>query len=251
MTVIITGAGAGIGAATAQAFAAAGHAVAVLDVDLDAATRMADSLERARAYGADVRSRASLEAACASAVHDLGPLEAWISSAGVSTMARFVDLTDEEIDWNLDVNARGTLIAGQVAARRLIDQGEGGAIVNVASMAGKRGGVPLLAHYVASKFAVVGLTQAMACELAPFRIRVNSVCPGYVDTGMQEREIDWEGRLLGMSREEVIRHHQADTPQGRFQTPQEVAALILFLVGDGAAAITGESVAINGGSYMD
>ena len=118
-------------------------------------------------------------------------------------------------------------------------------------MAGKRGGVPLLAHYVASKFAVVGLTQAMACELAPFDIRVNSVCPGYVDTGMQEREIDWEGRLLGISREEVIRYDKADTPQGRFQTPEEVAALILFLASDVAGAITGESVAVNGGSYMD
>jgi NAD(P)-dependent dehydrogenase (short-subunit alcohol dehydrogenase family) len=251
LTVIITGAGSGIGAATARAFAAAGHLVAVTDVDLDAARRTADSLEGAVAYQVDVRSRASIEAACASAVGELGPLETWVSSAGVSTMGHFVALTDEEIDWNLDVNARGALVAGQVAARALIDQGGGGSIVNVASMAGKRGGVPLLAHYVASKFAVVGLTQAMACELAPFGIRVNSVCPGYVDTAMQEREIDWEGELLGISREDVIRHHRADTPQGRFQTPEEVAALILFLAGDVASAITGESVAINGGSYMD
>jgi NAD(P)-dependent dehydrogenase (short-subunit alcohol dehydrogenase family) len=251
LTVIITGAGAGIGAATAQAFAAAGHAVALTDIDLAAAAKAAESLHGAAAYEVDVRSRASLEAACACAVRDLGPLEVWVSSAGISTMARFIDLTDEEIDWNLDVNARGALVSGQVAARQLIDQGGGGCIVNVASMAGKRGGVPLLAHYVASKFAVVGLTQAMACELAPFGIRVNSVCPGYVVTGMQEREIEWEGRLLGMAPEDVIRHHKADTPQGRFQTPEEVAALILFLASDVAAAITGESVAVNGGSYMD
>ncbi len=166
-------------------------------------------------------------------------------------MAHFLDLTDEEIDWNLDVNLRGALIGGQVAARQMVSQGGGGAIVNVASMAGKRGGVPLLAHYIAAKFGVVGLTQAMACELAPHEIRVNSVCPGYVDTGMQDREIGWEGELLGLTREQVIANHRADTPQGRDQTPEEVATLILFLAGEGAASITGESVAINGGSYMD
>lgn len=251
MTVVITGAGAGIGAATARAFAAAGHSVAVADIDLDAARAVAGSLERAAAYEVDVRSRASLEAACSGAVAELGPLQVWVSSAGVSTMAHFLDLTDEEIDWNLDVNLRGAIIAGQVAARQLVSQGGGGAIVNVASMAGKRGGVPLLAHYIAAKFGVVGLTQAMACELAPHEIRVNSVCPGYVDTGMQDREIGWEAELLGLAREQVIANHRADTPQRRDQTPEEVAALILFLAGDGAAAITGESVAINGGSYMD
>ena len=248
---MITGAGAGIGAATARAFAAAGYSVAVADVDVEAARGVAGSLENAAAYEVDVRSRASIESACAQAVSELGPLKVWVSSAGVSTMAHFLDLTDEEIDWNLDVNLRGALIGGQVAARQMVSQGGGGAIVNVASMAGKRGGVPLLAHYIAAKFGVVGLTQAMACELAPHEIRVNSVCPGYVDTGMQDREIGWEGELLGLTREQVIANHRADTPQGRDQTPEEVAALILFLASEGAASITGESVAINGGSYMD
>ena len=117
------------------------YAVAVADVDLAAARRVAETLDGAAAYEIDVRNRASIENACAAAVSELGPLEVWVSSAGVSTMARFVDLTDEEIDWNFDVNARGSLIAGQVAARQMIEQGGGGSIVNVASMAGKRGGV--------------------------------------------------------------------------------------------------------------
>jgi NAD(P)-dependent dehydrogenase (short-subunit alcohol dehydrogenase family) len=251
LTVVITGAGAGIGAATARAFSATGHAVAVADVDIEAARGVAESLDGAAAFEIDVRHRTSIDVACAAAVRELGPLRVWVSCAGVSTMARFVDLTDEEIDWNLDVNLRGALIAGQVAARQLIHQGGGGAIVNVASMAGKRGGVPLLAHYIAAKFGVVGLTQAMACELASAGIRVNSVCPGYVDTGMQDREIGWEAELLGLTREQVLVNHRADTPQGREQTPDEVAALILFLASEGAASITGESVAINGGSYMD
>ena len=169
MTVVITGAATGIGAATARAFAGAGHRVAVTDVDVDGAQKTAATIDGALPFELDVRDRKSIERACRDAVDSLGPLETWVSCAGVSSMGRFVDLTDEEIDLNLDVNLRGSLICGQIAARRLIEQGQGGCIINMASMAGKRGGVPYLAHYVASKFAVVGLTQAMACELAPGR----------------------------------------------------------------------------------
>lgn len=251
MTVVITGAATGIGAATARAFAGAGYRVAVTDVDFNAATRTAHTIEGATPFELDVRDRASIDSACRDAVDSLGPLEVWVSCAGVSSMARFVDLTDEEIDLNLDVNVRGALISGQVAARTFIEQGPGGCIVNVASMAGKRGGVPYLAHYVASKFAVVGLTQAMACELAPFGVRVNSVCPGYVRTGMQDREIEWEAQLKGITKEEVVDFYIADTPLRRLQSADEVATLALFLASDAAASITGESVAINGGSYMD
>ncbi|MGA3216055.1 MAG: SDR family NAD(P)-dependent oxidoreductase [Acidimicrobiales bacterium] len=251
MTVVITGAATGIGAATARAFAGAGRRVAVTDLDIDAAQKTASTIDGALAFELDVRERKSIETACANAVDSLGPLEVWVSCAGVSSMGRFIDLTDEEIDLNLDVNIRGALVCGQVAARRLIEQGGGGCIINVASMAGKRGGVPYLAHYVASKFAVVGLTQAMAAELAPFHIRVNSVCPGYVRTGMQEREIAWEAELKGISKDEVVEFYLADTPLHRLQSSEEVASLALFLASDSAASITGESVAINGGSYMD
>jgi NAD(P)-dependent dehydrogenase (short-subunit alcohol dehydrogenase family) len=251
MTVFITGAATGIGAATANAFAVAGFGVAMGDLDLDAVETAADALPGAVGYEIDVRDRASMERASAEAVDTLGPLDVWVSCAGVSSMGRFVDLSDEEIDWHLDVNVRGTLVGGQIAARQMISQGSGGVIINVASMAGKRGGVPLLAHYVASKFAVVGLTQAMACELAPSNIRVNSVCPGYVRTGMQEREIAWEAELKGITKEEVVDFYLSDTPLGRLQTPQEVADLIVFLASEKAQSITGESVAVNGGSYME
>ena len=251
MTVVVTGAATGIGAAIARAFAQAGHLVAVTDLDVEAGARTAQMIDGATSFSMDVRSRSSIEAACRDAVRALGPLDVWVSCAGVSSMGRFVDLCDEEIDLNLDVNTRGTLICGQVAARQFIEQGRGGCIINVASMAAKRGAVPYLAHYVASKFAVVGLTQAMACELAPFDIRVNSVCPGYVQTGMQDREVVWEAQLKGISTDEVVDFYFADTPLRRLQTPDEVASVALFLASDAATSITGESVAINGGSFMD
>jgi NAD(P)-dependent dehydrogenase (short-subunit alcohol dehydrogenase family) len=91
----------------------------------------------------------------------------------------------------------------------------------------------------------------MACELAPSNIRVNSVCPGYVRTGMQEREIAWEAELKGITKDEVVDFYFADTTLGRLQTPEDVAELIVFLASEKAQSITGESVAVNGGSYMD
>jgi NAD(P)-dependent dehydrogenase (short-subunit alcohol dehydrogenase family) len=124
-------------------------------------------------------------------------------------------------------------------------------IVNVASMAAKRGGIPYLAHYVASKFGVVGLTQAMAYELAPHGIRVNSVCPGYVATSMQERELVWEGKLRGISAEEVKDLYIRDTPLGRIETAEDVAKAVAFLAGPDSDFITGEALSVNGGAFMD
>lgn len=250
MTAVVTGAGTGIGAAICRALADAGHRVAVTDVDLDAASEVARTVG-GRAYRMDVTDLMSIEAACEAAVSELGPLRLWVSNAGVSTMAPFIEITESELDLNLDVNTKGPFLCGQVAARRFITQGEGGIIVNTASMAGKRGAAPYLAHYVASKFAVVGLTQAMAAELAPHRIRVNCVCPGYVATSMQTRELEWEARLRGSAVDDVRQLYIDDTPLGRLQTPEDVASAVVFLASDGASFITGEALAVNGGAFMD
>lgn len=249
MSVLVTGAAAGIGAAISEAFVKAGHSVAVTDVDEAAARAKAKELG-ALGLRLDVLDRESIRSAAEATERELGPLHAWISNAGVSTMGRFTELTEQDWNFNMDVNAKGVFLCGQEAARRLRRNG-GGAIVNTASMAGKRGGAPFLAHYVASKFAVVGLTQAMAAELAGEGIRVNCVCPGYVVTAMQERELQWEAELRGVSVEEVKKLYVADTPLGRLETPEDVAAAALFLASPASSFITGEAIAINGGSFMD
>src|SRR5258708_33330415 len=134
-------------------------------------------------------------------------------------MNRGVDLTEEKWDHNFDVNARGVFLTNQVAARHFLGQGTGGVIVNTASLAAKVG-APLLAHYSASKFAVLGWTQALAREMAPHDIRVNAVCPGFVRTSMQEREIIWEGELRGMTPEAVRAEYVSPTALGRIEAPE-------------------------------
>lgn len=248
MSVLVTGAATGIGAAISEAFAREGYAVAVTDINSAAATAKAGEL-KTLGLKLDVVDCESISAAADTAEKELGPLEVWISNAGVSTMAPFTELTERDWDYNMDVNAKGAFLCGQEAARRLRRNG-GGAIVNTASMAGKHA-VPYLAHYVASKFAVVGLTQSMAAELAPDNIRVNCVCPGFVATSMQERELRWEADLRKTTVDEVKTLYLADTPLGRLETAADVAAAVLFLAGPAASFITGEALAVNGGAFMD
>jgi NAD(P)-dependent dehydrogenase (short-subunit alcohol dehydrogenase family) len=248
MSVLVTGSARGIGAAIAAEFATAGERVAVADLDEAAARQHAERINGV-GLAMDVTNLRSIEQAAAAAERELGPITVWVSNAGVSTMASFLDVTEKDWDFVMDVNAKGPFLCGQVAGRLM--RARGGAIVNTASLAGKRGGIPYLAHYVASKFAVVGLTQAMAYELAPFGIRVNCVCPGYVQTSMQAREIDWEAELRGLTTDQVVAMYNADVPIGRLETPEDVAKAVFFLASDNARYITGEALAVHGGSYMD
>lgn len=250
MSVLVTGAGSGIGEATARLLAQRGYDVAVTDIDEGAAMRVAGDIG-ALGLRLDVTSRSSIRQAIAAAESSLTPLEGWVSNAGVSSMISFLDMPDDEWQRMLAVNETGVFHCGQEFARHLVAAGRPGAIVNVASMAAKQGNVPYLSHYIASKFAVVGLTQAMAYELGPHGIRVNSVCPGWVATSMQERELIWEGELRGITPEEVKQSFVDNTPLGRIETGDDVARTIVFLLGPDAVFVTGEALNINGGAFMD
>jgi NAD(P)-dependent dehydrogenase (short-subunit alcohol dehydrogenase family) len=250
MSVLVTGAGSGIGEATAHLLCERDLKVAVTDLDEKAAWRVGAELDSFCTV-LDVTSRQSILEAMDEAEAAIGPLDCLVSNAGVSSFVPFLEMPDA--DWNLmlDVNTTGVFYCGQEFARRLVADNRQGSIVNVASVAAKQGGIPWLAHYVASKFAVVGLTQAMAFELAPYGIRVNSVCPGYVATSMQQRELAWEGELRGITPAEVFALYVKDTPLARIETAEDVARAILFLLGPDAAFITGEALSVNGGVLMD
>lgn len=246
---LVTGGAAGIGRAIASALAAQGARVAVADIDAAAAQDAARAIGGgAVAVPIDVTDRAAVEAGFAGVLEALGGCEICIANAGVSTMRPALELTDRDWDFNFAVNARGVFLTNQIAARHFVAQGRG-VIVNTASLAAKVG-APLLAHYSASKFAVLGWTQALARELAPHGIRVNAVCPGFVRTSMQAREVEWEAELRGITPEAVIADYIRQTPLGRLEEPEDVAGLVVFLCSDEARFMTGQGINVTGGVYM-
>ena len=247
---VVTGGGSGIGAAIVRELVERGRRAVVTDLNEEAARQVAKDAGAEASYQLDVTDAAACMSLARAIASNHGGIHVWVSNAGVSRMRGCLDITEEEFDHTLDVNLKGVFFASQAAAR-IMAQAGGGVIVNIASMAGKQGRVPFLADYVASKFGVVGLTQAMALELAPLGIRVNSVCPGYVTTPMQERELSWEAELRGVDVDAVRDLMIADTPMGRLEQPADVARAVAFLVGPDAGFITGEALAVNGGAFMD
>ena len=248
---VVTGGGRGLGRGIALALAGLG-----LDLVLGWATNRAAAEEtadavRARGGGAsvqrcDVRHPEAVAALAAAAV-EVGPLEVWVNNAGVSVLAPVVETTPEQMADMMAVNFLGTFHGVAAAARAMMAGGRGGRIINVASDLGLKA-APLLAGYSATKFAVVGLGQAAAVELAPHGITVNSVCPGTVETDMVTAEQRAEAELIGSTVEEVRRRLLADVPAGRFCTPEDVGALVAWLGGAPAEFVTGQAICTNGGS---
>jgi len=172
-------------------------------------------------------------------------LDIAINNAGVSTKNKFIDLTEKEWDFNMDVNAKGMFFCCQEEAKIMMKQKKG-KVVNTASIAGKAG-YPLLAHYCASKFAVLGFTFTMAKELAEYNINVNAVCPGQVYTDMIKREWSWEAKITNIEREKVIKMAKKSIPLGRLAMPEDIANLVFFLTSEDSDYITGQAFNVDGG----
>jgi len=250
-TALVTGAASGIGKAIVKALAGAGAWIAVSDKNGSAAAALAKEIgSDAISAELDVTDAAATAKVFEQAEAAFGRIDIVCANAGISTMNATVDLTEAEWDANMDVNAKGVFLTNQAAVRRWLATGHKGIIVNTASLAGKLG-APLLAHYSASKFAVVGFTQALAREMGPHGIRVNCVCPGFVRTSMQEREVVWEGKLRGMDPEAVRKEYVTLTPLGRLQEAEDVADIVLFLASDLSRFLTGEAINASGGVTMD
>lgn len=250
-TVLVTGGASGIGKAICQRLAAEGARLCIADVNRAAAEALAAEFGAGHmALHCDVTRADSVAAAFNDALGAFGALDIVCANAGVSTMNRVIDLTESEWDLNMDVNAKGVFLTDQAAVRHWLAAKRRGVIVNTCSVGGKMG-APLLAHYCASKFAVLGFTQSLAKEVARDGIRVNCVCPGFVRTAMQAREVQWEGSLRGMTPEAVLAEYVSLTPMGRLEEPEDVAEAVLFLAGDGARFIAGEALNVSGGAFMD
>jgi len=251
--VVITGAGKGIGRAIALAFAKGEANIVIGDYDIEASSETAKMVKnlgsKVLLFKLDVRVKKECEKLVNTAVKNFGRIDIAVNNAGVSTMNWAVDLTEEDWDFNMDVNAKGVFLCSQAEVKQFIKQGNGGKIVNVASLAAKRPAV-LLSHYAASKFAVLGFSKSLALEVAKYKINVNCVCPGLVKTAMQEREIKWEAKLRGITLEDVKKEYLESIPLARLEEPQDIAKVVLFLASDDAGYMTGQAINVTGGMEM-
>src|SRR5947209_14789294 len=248
--VLVTGAGAGIGRAPALAMAEVGATVAAADIDLAAAQRTADqaagNARRAVAIEADCGDVASIDAMIARAVAELGRLDIIVNNAGVTRYATIMELTEADWDRIHRVNARGVFFCLQRAAREMISQG-GGRIINIASISGRGYAGASNAAYSASKGAVIAMTQKASHELAPHNINVNAICPGVTRTELGVRNAAAKAAERGVPVEELYREQEAGIPIRRANSPDDIAAMAVFLASPAARNITGQSYNVDGG----
>jgi meso-butanediol dehydrogenase/(S,S)-butanediol dehydrogenase/diacetyl reductase len=244
-TVVVTGAGGGIGKGIAARFAAEGAGVVLADRS-EAVQTAAEEVG-----GIGVQADITDPAEVARVFDAVERVDVLVNNAGIITISRLEELTLEDWDRVLRVNTTGAFLCCQAAAARMRAQGGGGRILNAASGQARQGFI-FTPHYAASKFGVVGLTQSLAKELAKDQITVNAYCPGIVGSDMWSyNDREW-GRLLGDYKPgELMEEWVAGIPLGRAGTNDDVASLLLFLASDDAAYITGQTINVDGGMFMN
>ena len=249
---LVTGAAKGIGRAIALRLAQEGAHVAVADMNEAGARAVAEQVRagggRGLALKADVARRDEVEAMVARTAGELGGLDIAVANAGIIVISPLLEMTEPDWERLFAVNVKGVWLTAMAAARRMIQQGRGGRLILASSRAGK---TPSRLHatgaYATSKHAVVGLTRALAFELAKHQITVNAYCPGVVDTDMMaslERAVaERSGTPAGTYRKEAV----GQIPLGRIEQPEDVANLVAWLASGEAAYMTGQAVNIEGG----
>ncbi|AYG62528.1 glucose 1-dehydrogenase [Rhizobium jaguaris] len=252
--VIVTGAARGIGAGIAADLAEKGAHVVIADLNADAARQTASKISgsggSAIAVAVDVSSRKGVKALIDETVSHFGRLDVMFNNAGISQTCPFLEVTEEDFDRIMKINGLGVLIGTQEAAKQMIAQGQGGKIINTASVAGKQG-YPLFAHYCASKFAVVAITQAAARALAEHKITVNCFGPGVVKTELWE-QLDREFMEHGLTEkpEQAINEFSQSILLGRVSLPKDIAGVTTFLASDASDYVTGQTVMVDGGMVL-
>lgn len=242
---LITGAGRGIGRAIASAFGRAGAAVAANDISPDGVEMTVEGVRReggeAAAFHADVSKKMQVQSMIEAVRDSLGRIDILVNNAGVEPHASLLTLDEWDWDRTIAVNLKGPFLLTQSVARVMIDQGDGGVIINIGSIAGRAHGLAERSAYAASKMGLLGLTRESARELAAHRIRVNAVCPGVIETEM----------TADLRQDEAMMERWlADIPQGRLGLPEDVAGVVLFLASEAAAYINGQALNIDGGKVM-
>jgi NAD(P)-dependent dehydrogenase (short-subunit alcohol dehydrogenase family) len=249
---IVTGAGRGIGRATALELARMGADIVVAELDTGGADKTAalvqDAGRRAAVIPTDVTKRADLAAMVERTLAAFGRIDVLVNNAGIYRAAPVLEVTEEHWDAIMTINARAVFFASQAVLPTMI-AAKRGCIVNLASMAGKIGSRTNL-PYNASKAAVVSMTKSLALAHAADGVRVNCVCPGFVETDMWTMVARDQGALLGLTPEEFTRRRVESVPLGRMERPEDVANVIGFLASPRAAYMTGQALSVDGGLVM-
>ncbi|SHE55548.1 D-sorbitol dehydrogenase (acceptor) [Modicisalibacter ilicicola DSM 19980] len=255
---VVTGGARGIGLAVCERYLAEGAKVVVADIDEQAIVEAVARLkyaagsqgdERVMGVRLDVCKRVSIERMVDDVVQGFGGIDILVNNAAVFDMAPVLEVTEESYDRQFDVNVKGLFFTLQAVARAMVERGQGGRIINMASQAGRRGEA-LVSMYCASKAAVISLTQSCGLDLIKHGINVNGIAPGVVDTPMWE-EVDalfarYEGRPLGEKKHLV----GEAVPYGRMGRPEDHAGAAVFLASDDSDYVVAQTLNVDGGNWM-
>jgi meso-butanediol dehydrogenase/(S,S)-butanediol dehydrogenase/diacetyl reductase len=250
--VIVTGGARGIGAAIASDFVEEGANVIIGDTSVDLAGGLAAKMKggaKIMVVRIDVTKKSDAEGLVAKTMNEFGKIEILVNNAGVVQEKLFVDIEEDDWDRINHVNAKGIYLVTKAVVPHMI-AARYGKIVNISSRSGKDGQIGL-SHYAASKFAVIGLTQALAKELGEYNINVNAVCPGIIRTAMWDKILAARAERQGLPREQIFDNLVRQVPLGRPQDPDDVAKVALFLSSEVSRNMTGEAINVNGGLRMD
>ena len=253
-TALITGAGQGIGRATAVAFAKEGANLILADINyenaVETANQIADKNIQCWPYKLDVSDVNQINSLINFAVEKCDGIDLFFNNAGVTQHISFFDINEVQWDKINKVNAKGAFFCMQQVARLMVNQGRGGKIVNAGSNAGKGYKRASNAAYAASKGSVIAMTHIAAEYLAPHGINVNAICPGMVQTDMFKGIVSLRSEETGQEALQIKKNIESEIPLGRVNEPEDVAALVLFLVTDSSRNITGQALNIDGGMIM-
>ena len=251
---VITGAASGIGKEIALAFASEGAKVVIADLVLEAATATANEISSAggtaMAVAMDVSNEAQVDKGIADAVAAYGSVDVLISNAGIQIISPIVDFTFDNWKKLLAIHLDGAFLTTRACMRQMIKAGNGGSIIYMGSVHSHEAS-PLKAPYVAAKHGMLGLAKVVAKEGAKDRIRANVICPGFVRTPLVDKQIPEQAKALNISEADVIKNVMLkETVDGEFTTTQDVARTAIFLAAFPSNALTGQSIVVSHGWFM-